>query len=86
MLVRVLEIPAPSGNWHFGGGEAQAFIEVDWFRDEQQLEPDTPGMMETEEGRTQITSFVMGKRYYDPAKAYLILHPSHSFTINYSGP
>ena len=23
--------------------------------------------------------------YYDPAKAYLVLHPGHSFTINYSG-
>lgn len=86
MLVRVLEIPAPSGNFHFCGGELQTFVEVDWFRDEQPMEPDSPGMMESEEGRAQIADFVRGKRYFDPAKAYLILHPGHSFTINYSAP
>jgi len=86
MLIRVLEIPVPSGNFHFGGGEPQPFVEVDWFRDEQPMEPDSPGMMESEEGRAQIADFVKGKRYFDPAKAYLILHPGHSFTINYSAP
>ena len=84
MLVRILEIPESTGNFHFGGGEPQTFMEVDWFRDEQPTEPDSPGMMETEEGRAQIADFVKGKRYYDPAKAYLVLHPGHSFTINYS--
>ncbi len=108
MLIRVLEIAEPTGNFHFGSGEPQTFMEVDWFRDdqppgpwnpsvlrsarllanrhEQPMEPDSPGMMETEEGRAQIADFVKGKRYYDPAKSYLVLHPGHSFTINYSAP
>ena len=86
MLIRVLEIAESTGNYHFGGGEPQTFMEVDWFRDEQPMEPDSPGMMETEEGRAQIADFVKGKRYYDPTKAYLVLHPGHSFTINYSAP
>ncbi|KKK63352.1 hypothetical protein LCGC14_2995110, partial [marine sediment metagenome] len=64
MLVRVLEIAPSTGNLHFDGGEPQAFIEVDWFRDEQPMEPDSPGMMETANGRAKIKDFVKGKRYY----------------------
>ena len=37
-------------------------------------------------GGDVIADFVKGKRYYDPTKAYLVLHPGHSFTINYSAP
>ncbi len=85
MLIRVLEIAESTGNFHFDRGEPQTFMEVDWFRDEQPT-PDSPGMMETEEGRAQIADFVKGKRYYDPTKAYLVLHPGYSFTINYSAP
>ena len=84
MLIRILEIPEPSGNYHFGSGEPQTFVEVDWFRDDPLMGQEGPGMMETEEGRAQIADFVKGKRYYDPTKAYLVLHPGHSFTINYS--
>lgn len=77
MLIRVLEIPQSSGNFHFGGAEPQVFHEVDWFRDEH-------GMMNTEEGRHQIAEFISKKRYFNNAKAYLVLHQNHSFTIGYS--
>lgn len=86
MLVRVLEIPTPSGNSHFNGGEPQQFVEVDWFSDENQMDPDEPGMMETGEGRQQVAEFIQGKQYFHPSKSYLVLHPSHSFTINYHAP
>ena len=76
MLVRVFEIPEPSGNRHFGGGEAQSFIEVDWFRDDE-------GMMLTDLGRSQMRKFVSEKRYFDSTKAYLILHPIYPTTIGY---
>jgi hypothetical protein len=79
-LIRVLEIPPPSGNFHFGGGERQAFTEVDWFRD------DVHDMMETAKGRDAIADFIKGKRYFDVAKAYLVLHERHTFTIGYRAP
>lgn len=79
MLIRVLEIPSSSGNFHFSGAEKQAFLEVDWFRDET-------GMMSTEEGRNQIADFIKRKIYFNSAKAYLILHQNHTFTIGYSAP
>ncbi len=83
MLIRVLEIPAPTGNFHFGGGEAQIFVEVDWFRDDPSPVQDEP-MMVTEEGRKQIADLIRGKKYFNPAKAYLVLHQEHTFTIGYS--
>ena len=79
MLIRVLEIAPCSGKFCHGGGVPTPFIEVDWFRDED-------GMMAEEEGRKQIADFVKGKKYFDPGKAYLVLHQGHSFTINYSAP
>jgi len=79
MQIRILEIPPSSGNFHFSGGEPQPFIEVDWFRDED-------GMMNDDEGRDQITKFIKGKNYFDPNKAYLVLHQAHTFTIGYSAP
>ena len=57
-LIRVLEIAESTGNFHFS--------------DEQPMASDSPGTMETEEGRAQIADFVKGKPYYDPAKAYLV--------------
>ena len=79
MLIRVLEIPASSGNFHFTGGEPQWFIEVDWFREIR-------GMMESEDGRIQIADFIKRKPYFSKSKAYLVLHPSHTFTIGYEAP
>ncbi len=81
-LIRVLEIPKPTGNLHFREGEPQTFIEVDWFRDENPLTDDL--MMDSEDGRRNITKFIKGKRYFNPDKAYLVLHESHTFTIGYS--
>lgn len=79
-LIRVLEIPKSSGTFHFGGGEPQKFVEVDWFRDDEYA------MMATPEGRDQIATFIQGKRYFDPKKAYLVLHETNTFTINYKAP
>lgn len=81
MLIRVLEIPPYSGNFHHLGGEPTPFIEVDWFRDDQE-----PPMMANEDGREQISDFIKGKKYFDPEKAYLVLHQNHPFTIGYSAP
>ena len=83
-LIRVIEIPESTGNFHFSGGERQAFVEVDWFRDENPLTEEL--MMNSEEGRDQIAEFIKAKWYFNPSKAYLILHESHSFTIGYSAP
>lgn len=72
-LIRVFEIPEPTGNFHFNGGEPVEFVEVDWFVDD--------GMSEEwsdEDARQVLRDFVRGKRYYDPRKSYLILH--HRFT------
>jgi hypothetical protein len=76
MLVRVLEIPPSSGRFHFGGGERQTWIEVDWFRDDDNLflRDDYP---------EQMTRWLKQKKYYRPDKAYLVLHPLKPFTINY---
>lgn len=85
MLVRVFEIPPPTGNSHFGGGERQIFVEVDWFRDDPNPVIEVPSF-DTVEGREAITNFIRGKKYFDPNKAYLVLHPEHPFTIGYSAP
>ena len=79
-LVRVLEIAPPDGKFCFGGGRPRIFHEQDWFRD------DETDMMETPEGRAQIVEFIKGKNYFNPAKAYLVLHELHTFTIGYSAP
>jgi hypothetical protein len=81
MLIRVLEIPPPTGHFHFGHGEPQTFVEVDWFRDDD----DGPDPS-TEEGRARLTAFLRAKRYFDPRRAYLVLHPRRSFTIGYAAP
>jgi hypothetical protein len=85
MLVRVFEIPPPSGHFHFGGGERQVFVEVDWFHDDPQPGIEVPSF-DTVEGREMVTDFIKHKRYFDPAKAYLVLHPEHPFTIGYAAP
>lgn len=79
MLIRVLEIPRSSGRFHFGGGEPQTFVQVDWFRDDH-------APISTQEDMRRLEEFIRGKRYFDPAKAYLILHPTHPMTINYEAP
>lgn len=78
MLVRVFEIPDGSGNYHFGGGEMQSFVEVDWFRDDS--------LDCTQENQVAYTKFIRNKGYFNPQKAYLVLCPRYSFTINYRAP
>ena len=87
MLIRVLEIPSPTGNFHFSGGEPQTFVEVDWFRDENHPdhEPDFE-MMTIQEGQTAIEEMIRGKKYFSSDKAYLVLAQENSFTIGYSAP
>ena len=85
-LIRVLEIAPPTGNFHFGGGEPQTFVEVDWFRDDQEIPGGEDYTMATEKGRANIAEFIKKKSYFKPAKAYLVLHEVHSFTIGYSAP
>jgi len=86
-LIRVLEIPPPTGTYHFRSGEPQTFIEVDWFRDDDYIEghPDAP-VMTTERGRELIIAFIKQKRYFKPGKAFLVLHQDYSMTIGYSAP
>jgi hypothetical protein len=81
MLVRILEIPPTSGEFHFGGGKPQVFWEVDWFRDDSD-----PSHFATTEGRQKIIDFIKTKKYFKSDRAYLILHPLNTFTINYSAP
>lgn len=77
MLIRVLEIPFPSGNYHFDGGEPQTFVEVDWFTDEGLGESFGP------EHEEIVRSAIKHKRYFNPTQAYLVLSAGYSFTINY---
>lgn len=80
MLIRVFEIPPPTGKFHFSGGEAQCFVEVDWFRDDNM--PDMP----EDQRRAALIEFVQGKRYAASGKPLLILHPKWSCTLNYEAP
>lgn len=76
MLVRVFEIPIPTGNWHFGKAEPQTFMEVDWFR--------VPySMCDTAEGKRYFIKFIKEKQYFSPDKSYLVLLKDYTFTINY---
>ncbi len=80
-LFRVLEIAPTSGNFCFGGGNPQTWLEVDWFTDEG---------AETIFGRPltidDVRSNVEQKRYIKPGKGYLVLctDGEMTFTINYS--
>lgn len=94
-LIRVFEIPRFGRGYIFGAGREARFIERDWFHDAKQdgstfvgahLEGETfpdSFSVSTEEGREKLAEMIMGKTYYDPDKAYLVLCPLGSFTINY---
>jgi hypothetical protein len=79
MLIRVLEIPASSGRFHFSGGEPQIFVEVDWFRDDEE-------MWRRDDWPEQLTDWLREKKYFNQDRAYLVLHPKRTFTINYEAP
>ena len=93
-LIRVFEIPPPTGRFLFGGGIPADFVEVDWFKDALEACTDDMGFFMTPEeavplsittqsGRDYLVSQIKMKNYYDKDKAYLLLHPTHTFTINY---
>lgn len=75
-LIRVFEIPPKTRplDFHFDGGQPFEFIEIDWFRDDEHI---------LENNRTMIEGFIERKKYFDRSKSYLVLHPTHTFTINY---
>lgn len=81
MLVRVFELPdlRTNGFLH-GGGQPSSFLQVDWFTTEGG--PD----FATAEGRETAAEFIRAKRYFKADRAFLVLHPTHPFTINYSAP
>ncbi len=79
-LIRVLEMPRGDGNFRFGAGAPQTFVEVDWFRD------DIGPSMATFEGRADIEVFIRKKNYFKAHTPYLVLHQDASFTIGYSAP
>jgi hypothetical protein len=84
MLVRVFELPnLRTDGFLFGGGKPFTFIQVDWFRAEpEQGAPD----FSTPEGRTEAEKFIRAKKYFKDGWSYLVLHPTHPFTIDYSAP
>ena len=75
-LVRVFEIPPPTGEFCFGDGNPVTFIERDWFHAEKQ-------MMADEIEQSDIEEFVKKKAYFDHRKAWLVISPMGCFTINY---
>lgn len=75
-LVRVFRIPPPTGEYCFQGRPA-AFVEVDWFRDDE-------GMMESGSGRSEIREFIEKKIYAKDGSALLVMSPVASFTIDYT--
>lgn len=87
-LIRVFEIPPPDARYCFGGGKLMNFVEIDWFHDISQLSsqailPSEARSITDPDGPAALTEMIKEKNYYDPNKAYLVLCPLHSFTINY---
>jgi hypothetical protein len=66
MLVRVLEIPPTRGEFCFGGGVPQLWLEVDWFTTDGCPEGDAVPPED-------IMEFVKKKRYATPGRPLLIL-------------
>lgn len=89
-LIRVFEMPVSlrTERYLHQGGVAQTFIQVDWFDDS----PPDDGLSKrfpvvgTAEWQDALSAFIRGKRYYRPDRSFLVLHPEHSFTINYEAP
>lgn len=57
-------------------GADGGFTEIESFRDHL-------GLCNTHYGRDRIRDIVENRPYFDPEKAYLVLHPICSFTMNY---
>ena len=89
-LIRVFEIPPPDGRYCFGGGKSMTFTEVDWFKDSlemwtEEMEWRETHSITTSQGRRALRAMIVEKNYFDSTKALLVLHSTHSFTINYAG-
>lgn len=71
-FVRVYRMPEKLTNGYcFGPGVPITFLNVDWF------EARIAG------GREELTDWIKGKRYYDPAASFLVQsdHPDFTFCI-----
>lgn len=80
MLIRVFIIPNDlSVGYLFSGGTPHTFVQVDWFRDDN-------GWSKTPAGRAELKQFIKTKRYYVEGLSYLVLHPTHPFTIGCEAP
>ena len=84
MLYRILELPDFSPGFRFGGGVQAICKDLDWFRDNPK--PDDMPEHGTPEWRAYVEKFVRAKYYFNPQRAYLVLHPQFPFTINYFAP
>lgn len=73
-LVRVFEIPPPIGEFVFGG-KPQAFLNVDWFRDDE-ISP-------TSDWEATLRAFVIAKRYNRGQPLLVLGGDGRAFTINY---
>lgn len=89
-LIRVFEIPPPDGRYTFGRGNRAPFVEVDWFHDAlgSGVHFETIGerkahSITTDEGRAALEKYIREKQYFREDRAYLVLCPLESFTINY---
>lgn len=69
-LVRVMEVPKSDGQFRFGGGAIQRWVEVDWFRS---LPPGGFEHMTDDEIKASIVEFVREKNYTRPGIQYLVL-------------
>lgn len=79
MFIRVFVIPEFTGTFHFHEPEACIFWEIDWF-------DDTTDLVSTPEGMEKLKGFIKSKSWFDENRAYLVLHPTHTFTIGYKEP
>jgi hypothetical protein len=78
-LIRVFEIPPPLHDFVFEG-KPQAFVNVDWFRD------DHMGEMTRVEWEAALRQFIAKKNYAQRGRPLLVLGEKWSFTINYEAP
>lgn len=81
-LIRVLEMPPWTAIPNYGSGMPRVFMEVDSFPVEDKGRY-SPKLLD---GQRELAALLRTKIYWKPDRAYLILHPTHSFTINYTAP
>jgi hypothetical protein len=86
-LIRVFRMPTVYPRHYLNQeGAPVVMVQVDWFRDDagsNLIEQPTPG---TPEWVAALTKFIGYKKYYDKTMPFLIVHPEHTFTLNYTAP